>query len=106
MSWLWNLGLNGERDGGRKKTSVGHHRRRSGSASSKDTGRPARQPAEPANRVASRLSSAVGKADHEKDRRRVRRFPRCQKRGRGCNRDFDSVDASTKKLERESIESI
>jgi hypothetical protein len=26
--------------------------------------------------------------------------------GRGCNRDFDSVDTSMKKLERDSVESI
>ncbi len=45
---------------------VGHHRRHSASASPKDTGRPARQPVESANRVASRLSSAVGRADREK----------------------------------------
>jgi len=59
-------GLNSKGDGGRKKTRVGHHRRHSASASPKDTGRPARQPVESANRVASRLSSAVGRADREK----------------------------------------
>lgn len=71
MFWPPQLRLNGEGDGGRKKTRSGDNRRNSGRASSQDHRGSARRPSESTDRVPSRVSGAVGRKNYEKDRRNL-----------------------------------